>query len=124
MPRDPSITSTRSELLAELRKVNERWFETQWKRIDGPEYQSEFLFHSERQYRADFCWPEVMTILEVDGGGHRLFWNKYHQDIEKQNDAHFEGWRIFRLTRKMIQDEDVQFLYRLKDYLLKEMEQE
>ncbi len=111
------VLDPKKQILKEERRKNERWFETQWKRIDGPEYESEVVFHSTRKYRADFCWRSIKTILEVDGGGHRLYWNKYHQDIEKQNDAHFENWRIFRLTRHMIAQDDIEFLYRLKVYI-------
>lgn len=121
MPRDGSILNPRQQIKKLEREKNEQWFVTQWKIIGGPEYEREFKFHSTRDYRADFCWPSIKCILEVDGGGHRLYWNKYHQDIEKQNDAHFEGWRIFRLTRKMIADDDVQFLENLKSYVTGKM---
>ncbi len=119
MPKDTPILDPHKQILAEQRRVNERWFVTRWLQIDGPEYEREVVFHSRRKYRADFCWPAIKVILEVDGGGHRIYWNKYHQDTEKQNDAHFEGWTIFRLTRKMITDENIEFLDRLKTYLLR-----
>lgn len=124
MPRDASMLNPKSELLLELRRVNERWFENRWRQINGPEYVKEFQFSKERKWRFDACWKDVMVALEIDGGGHKMFWSKYRNDIEKQNAAHFLGWQVFRITTDMVRKDDVEFLENLKIYLLKRTEQE
>lgn len=125
MPRDTGLLD-KTELMMEMRHVNERWFENRWKLIGGPEYQREVRFHKTRRWRFDYCWvnhkPKV--ALEVDGGGHKMYWSKYRNDVEKTNAAILMGWQVYRITTDMVRSDDVQALENLKTYLLKKMEQE
>ncbi|MDK1046404.1 MAG: hypothetical protein QGM45_12075 [Anaerolineales bacterium] len=88
---------------------NEAWFLTQWKRLGGPEPETEYRFHDKRKWRFDFCWPDRMTALEVEGLGH-AHWNRYHGDVEKYNAATLLGWRVLRLTFHMIRQDDLTLL--------------
>lgn len=122
MPKDTAILDPRKQLIAEQRKVNERWFETQWKRIGGQPYEREFIFHPVRRWRFDACWKtingkDIKIALEIDGGGHKMYWSKYRNDVEKMNAALFLGWQVFRVTTDMVRADDVGFLDELKTYM-------
>ena len=120
MPHDASILNPKKILLQEARKKNERWFETQWKRIGGQKYKHDKRFHPTRMWRFDYQWSNIKVALEVDGGGHKMYWSKYKNDVEKMNAALFLGWQVFRVTTDMIRNDDVEFLERLKEYIEKQ----
>lgn len=117
MPRDGSL-NPKAQLLHEHRRKNERWFVSRWKHIDGPQYEREFRFHKTRRWRFDFAWPELKVACEVDGGGHKMYWKTYRNDVEKMNAALFLGWQVFRITTEMVRSDDVEFLENLKRYIL------
>jgi very-short-patch-repair endonuclease len=62
----------------------------------------EYRFAKDRRWRFDFCWPDSMLALEVEGGiwtgGRHTRGSGYIADIEKYNRATSEGWRVFRVT--------------------------
>jgi len=117
MPRDGNIANPKQQLLHEHRRKNERWFEARWKLIGGSEYESEFRFHKTRRWRFDAAWENIKVALEVDGGGHKMYWKTYRNDVEKMNAALFLGWQVFRITTDMVRSDDVQFLENLKEYI-------
>ena len=97
---------------------NERWFDTRWKQIGGPPFSDiNYKFHDTRQWELDRVWVDVKVALEVDGGGHKMYWKKYHNDIAKGNAAAYYGWTLFRITARMIQHDDIGFLEMLKNFL-------
>ncbi|HIP96546.1 MAG TPA: DUF559 domain-containing protein [Anaerolineae bacterium] len=62
-----------------------------------------------RDWRFDFAWPEARVAVECEGG---IYTRQAHgsvsgilRDVEKYNAATSLGWRVFRVTRKML-DED------------------
>lgn len=97
-----------------------------------PDPVREYKFHKTRRWRADFAWPDRMLIVEVEGGtyGNRVICNLCHKpvmqrtgagklipvftggrhnsasgfeaDAEKYNTAQISGWRVIRVTGKMI----------------------
>ena len=87
-----------------------RVFLDAWRRIcpDLPLPVREFRF-SERRFRFDFAFPDRKVAVEVDGGGwlygrhHRP--KGYERDLEKCNLAQFLGWRVFRFTPQMLEDD-------------------
>ena len=117
MPKDVGILDPRKQLLQEARKKNERWFSNRWKLIGGQKYKRELIFHPTRKWRFDFAFPELKIAVEVDGGGHKMYWGTYRNDVEKMNAALFLGWQVFRVTTDMIRNDDVEFLERLKEYI-------
>ena len=77
-------------------------------RIAGlPEPVQQFRFHPTRRWRADFCFPDAMLLVEVDGAtwarGRHTRGRGYEGDAEKGNAAQLLGWRVFRFTRNQIE---------------------
>jgi len=97
---------------------NERWFDTRWKQINGiPPTGSDHEFHDTRLWQLDRVWEDVKVAVEIDGGGHKMYWKKYHNDIAKGNAAAYYGWTLFRLTARMVEHDDIGFLDMLKNFL-------
>ena len=69
---------------------------------------AEYRFHQTRRWRFDLAWPSQMLALEVDGGtwigGRHTTGVGIEGDAEKQSMAAVGGWRVLRVTRKMIED--------------------
>jgi very-short-patch-repair endonuclease len=83
-------------------------FALYWRGLGGPELKTEFLFHSERKWRADFVHLESRTLIEIEGG---IFINGggrhnraagFIADAEKYLEAFLAGWSVVRLTQKQI----------------------
>ena len=67
-----------------------------------PEPIREYKFDPKRRWRADFAWPEIMLLVEVEGGhwtgGRHTRGAGFENDCEKYNEAALFGWRVLRLT--------------------------
>ena len=81
-------------------------FALYWKGCGGPELATEFPFFVTRKWRFDFAHLQTRTAFEIEGG---IWTNSRHtrgqgfsNDCEKYNTAVLCGWRVFRLTGKMI----------------------
>ena len=65
---------------------------------------AEFQFAQPRKWRFDWCWPEAMLALEIEGGvwkeGRHNRASGFLADMEKYNAAACLGWRIVRCTPK------------------------
>lgn len=61
-----------------------------------------------RDWEADFVWHDYGLLLEVEGGiwvgGRHTRGGGYESDVEKYNAATRLGWRVLRVTGKMIRD--------------------
>jgi hypothetical protein len=71
-----------------------------------PEPVPEFTFHPTRKWRADYCWPAHMLMLEVEGG---LWTNGRHSrgsgaiaDLEKYSEAAIMGYRVLYCTPEQL----------------------
>lgn len=68
----------------------------------------QFRFHPERLWRADFAWPDQKLLVEIEGGiwmrggGGHSHPMGIEKDIEKHNAAVALGWRLIRVTDKML----------------------
>jgi len=89
-----------SKLLPEGSK-HETHFMQRWADLNGPELEREYKFHPDRRFRFDFAHVETKTAIECEGFGHNKM-NRYTSDVEKYNLAALEGWKVYRLTGKMI----------------------
>lgn len=60
----------------------------------------EFRFHPKRQWRFDFCFPEIKIALEIEGGvfvqGRHTRGTGFLNDIDKYNEATMMGWKVLR----------------------------
>jgi very-short-patch-repair endonuclease len=78
----------------------------QWWGIPDPV--RNFRFHPVRLWKADFAWPAQKLIVEIEGGIWRRGGGAHshplgiERDIEKYNAATMLGYRILRVTDKML----------------------
>ena len=65
---------------------------------------AEYCFAPPRKWRFDWCWPEKLVALEIEGGvwqgGRHNRGAGFLKDMEKYNAAAVLGWRIIRCTPK------------------------
>lgn len=70
--------------------------------IKLPEPIREMVFAKPRRFRADFCWPNKMLIVEVDGGtwngGRHTRGTGFDSDCEKGAIAMLLGYRVLHVT--------------------------
>lgn len=75
-----------------------------------PEPSEEHLFHPPRKWRFDYAYPSAKIAIEVEGGLHVPGGGRHNRaqgfqkDIDKYNRATLLGWRVFRVTYKMIRE--------------------
>ena len=71
-----------------------------------PMPEREFMFHPQRRWRADFCWPEKMLIVEAEGGvwanGRHSRGKGFIADCTKYNEATLLGYTVLRVTMEHI----------------------
>jgi hypothetical protein len=65
-----------------------------------PTPEREYVFHSSRAWRFDFCWPAFRVAVEVEGlvygGGRHQRPGGYGGDLDKYNAAALAGWCLLR----------------------------
>ena len=73
----------------------------------------EFRFHPERDFRADFAFPERKLLIEVDGGGrlatigkdgkpYAIGRHSQDKDLSKRNEAAILGFRVLYFSYSMV----------------------
>lgn len=71
-----------------------------------PEPVREYRFDSERRWRFDFAWPNLLVAVEVEGGtrasGRHNRHAGFEADCEKYNHAVLAGWRVLRFTTEQV----------------------
>lgn len=72
-----------------------------WAALNGPQLAREYKFLTDRRFRFDFAHTKTQVAIECEGFGHQKQ-NRYTGDIEKYNLAALSGWKVYRLTGKMI----------------------
>lgn len=85
-----------------------------WKHVKGPDLESEYRFHHERRWRADFAQMETRVLIEIEGGiwvnGRHNRAAGFNADLEKYLEAGLLGWRVFRFGPDQITLENVERL--------------
>lgn len=73
-----------------------------------PAWAAEYRFHRTRQWRFDLAWPHLRLAVEVEGGiwagGRHTRPAGFEADCEKYNEAAILGWRVIRVTGRMVED--------------------
>lgn len=73
----------------------------------------QFAFHPSRKWRADFSYPGMMLLIEVEGGiyrgregytGRHTTAGGFTKDCEKYNEAVLLGYDLLRFTPAMVRD--------------------
>jgi very-short-patch-repair endonuclease len=101
-------------------------FQTLWHILGGPDLIEEYRFHPVRRWRFDFAIPASHIAIEIDGGGwtrgrhHRPGTRGFDGDLEKLNEAIRLGWRVFRLTPAMFQNDPDKHIQPIIDFITKE----
>lgn len=87
LPRLPSrLVLDVDELLRELR---------------FPPSRHEHRFAFPRRFAFDRAWPAALVAIEIEGGVHRTR-ERFESDAEKYFLAVLGGWRVFRVTRGLV----------------------
>ncbi len=72
------------------------------------EPEREYTFHTQRRWRFDFAYVNKKIAVEVEGGtwakGRHNRGGGFEADCEKYNEAALDGWRVIRVTPKMVID--------------------
>jgi very-short-patch-repair endonuclease len=102
----PAKRQDLSKLLPEGSK-HETHFMQLWAALNGPELTREHKFMPDRKFRFDFAYIPQRVAIECEGFGHSRQ-NRYTSDVEKYNLAALEGWKVYRLTGKMINIDELQ----------------
>lgn len=73
-----------------------------------PTPERQFRFCPTRKWRADFAFVAARLLVEVDGGswigGRHTTGSGFEADCEKQSTAAALGWRVIRVTPRMVDD--------------------
>lgn len=80
----------------------------------------ELRFAPPRRFRFDFCWPDKLLAVEVDGGswvnGRHSRGTGIDSDCEKLALAMLDGWRVLRVTGTHIKSgQAIQWIERALD---------
>lgn len=101
---EPPIKKKRASKRSKL----EDSLSSQLVRIGVIEWREEYKFHSTRDWRFDFAWPDLKIAAEVEGlihnatqGGHQTM-KGYTENCIKYNEAALWGWQVYRFTNPMI----------------------
>ncbi|MGH8959208.1 MAG: type IV toxin-antitoxin system AbiEi family antitoxin domain-containing protein [Acidimicrobiia bacterium] len=70
-----------------------------------PKLQYPLPWRSARKGRVDFAYPSVRLIIEVDGRRWHSTLDAFEEDRLRDNHAQLAGWRVLRITYRMLMDE-------------------
>jgi hypothetical protein len=78
-------------------------------RVAGfPEPVREIRFHPVRKWRFDCGYPEWFIAIEIEGGswagGRHVRGTGFEKDLEKYAEALLLGWKVLRVSTKMVND--------------------
>ena len=105
------LTRGRSSILRHLERSilsdleDKLEFQLKSAKITG--FTREYKFHPKRRWRLDFAWVDQKIGVEVEGGiwlprsGHNTGVG-ISRDVEKGNSLTLLGWKLIRVTGKMI----------------------
>lgn len=69
---------------------------------------TEYRFHPVRMWRFDCAWTDLKLALEIEGGvyvaGAHTRGAHFESDCEKYAEATVLGWRVLRVTPRMVKD--------------------
>ncbi len=97
-------------------------FDYYWRIFDGPSLEPEYRFDTKRRWRFDRAYPDNLIAIELDGGtfnqGRHTRGMGYSADCEKLNTAILAGWRVFRLTSDMLQNDPQKHVGQIIQFIL------
>lgn len=89
--------------------IAESAFAHWWQRDgDGTVFETEYHFHPERRWRADFAFVDERVLVEIEGGvwtrGRHTRGRGFVRDCEKYNAATLAGWAVLRFPAYYFED--------------------
>jgi hypothetical protein len=69
-----------------------------WHRAGLSKPTLKYVFDPDHQWCFDYAWPEAKLALDVE------LWASGQADTDKHNAACLAGWRLLRVTGKMLRD--------------------
>ncbi len=73
-----------------------------------PHLQYPLPWRSARKGRVDFAYPHVRLIIEIDGRAWHATLDAFENDRMRDNHAQLAGWRVLRITYRMMVDDPVE----------------
>ncbi|HJU81605.1 MAG TPA: type IV toxin-antitoxin system AbiEi family antitoxin domain-containing protein [Acidimicrobiia bacterium] len=70
-----------------------------------PNPQYPLPWRSPRKGRVDFAYPSIRLIIEIDGRRWHSTLDAFEEDRLRDNHAQLAGWRVLRITYRMLMDE-------------------
>ena len=99
---------TKVPLPAQDPTERERLFSAACQAHGLPEPVAEYQFAPPRKWRADYAFPDLDVLVEVEGGiwvnGRHVRGLGFSKDLEKYAEATILGWFLLRCTPKMVED--------------------
>lgn len=81
-------------------------FDTQCVSARLPRPTPEHEFHPRRAWRFDWCWPDYLVAVEIQGGTRKQGRHSRHQgysdDCEKLAEGQLHGWLVLWATTEQI----------------------
>ena len=84
------------------------------------EPEREYLFHPTRKWRFDFAFDEQKVAVEIEGNAWQVKGGGRHMkdsDLDKYNQAALLGWRVFRFSPTMLENDPDACINLIKDAL-------
>ena len=83
-----------------------------------PKPETSYRFHPTRRWEADFAWPKLMLLCELEGAefvqGRHTRGRGFVNDCEKYAEAQILGWRVLRIPGSWVKNgTGIQYLSRL-----------
>jgi hypothetical protein len=72
--------------------------------LQAPVAQYEVVLDGVFLGRADFAWPHLMLILEIDGYAYHCSPAAFQRDHDRQRDLQEAGWTVLRFTADDVRD--------------------
>lgn len=81
--------------------------------------ETEYRFHPSRRWRFDFAFPAERVAVEVDGGQWLPRGGRHARDSdrEKLNAAACLGWRVFRFSGSMLEQDPAGCIEQVREAL-------
>lgn len=63
-----------------------------------PQPRCELISGVNGEYRLDFCWPELLLVVEVSGWQYHSSFDAFHQGMTRQNSLTIEGYALLEYS--------------------------
>ena len=98
-PNPDSTTRARSLRKSQTTSESLLWSVLRAKQLCGLKFRRQ---HPIEPWIADFACPEMMLVVEIDGGYHD---NVVDHDLKRQQHLEALGWRVIRFTDKEVEED-------------------